>query len=277
MRSRRWEIPVLVVCVGLGVGAAVRGTKTFAVDRAHETGDRYLFERMFTAIQPVNVTNCDLKRYGDAHDGGYLVCANLLGAAKTGYSYGIAGTDGWGCQISRELGVAVHEYDCFDLRQPACPGGRLIFHPECVGEKRTVEDGRPFDSIAGQFERNGDTANRLVVKIDVEGAEWPAFYTSPDSVFEHIDQLIVEFHRVNDMSYVRTIERLKRFFVIAHVHYNNFSCDPRLRPLPAWAFEALLVSRRLAKTDGTPGAISPTALDAPNSPQIPDCQNNTGS
>ena len=77
------------------------------------------------------------------------------------------------------------------------------------------------------------------------------------------------------MSYARTIERLKQFFVVAHVHYNNFACDARMAPLPAWAVEVLLVNRRLARTDGAPGAPSPTKLDAPNSPDFPDCQKNS--
>jgi hypothetical protein len=76
------------------------------------------------------------------------------------------------------------------------------------------------------------------------------------------------------MSYVRTIERLKRFFIVAHVHYNNYSCDARLTPLPAWAIEVLMVNRRLAKTDGRPGALPPTALDATNNPNGTDCQSN---
>jgi hypothetical protein len=140
-----------------------------------------------------------------------------------------------------------------------------------------MQEQRPFDSLAGQFAGNGDTTNPLMVKMDVEGAEWDAFLTAADSVFTHIDQLIVEFHRVDDERYVRAIERLKQFFVIAYVHYNNYSCDPRLKPFPAWAFEAVLVSKRLAKTDGTPAAPPPSQLVYPNDARHPDCQVAAGS
>jgi hypothetical protein len=228
---------------------------------------------MLDAVQPVNVTNCTLARFGEANDGGYVICGNLLGGVTTGYSYGIAGTDGWGCDVSRKLGVRVHEYDCFDLHEPACPDGRLVFHPECVGASRFVEEGRQFDSITGQFQRNGDSASHVVLKIDVEGAEWESFDAAPDSLFEQIDQLVVELHHTDrSWRHLRTIERLKRFFVVAHLHYNNFTCDAQVTPLPAWAMEVLFVSRRLAHTDGQPGAASPAALDAPNDPHAPDCQ-----
>jgi hypothetical protein len=67
------------------------------------------------------------------------------------------------------------------------------------------------------------------------------------------------------------MRRLKQFFYIAHVHYNNFSCDPALRPFPSWAFEVLLVSKRIAVTDGAPAPPTP-GLDAANNPSWPDCQ-----
>lgn len=282
MRHTWWEIPAAAVVAMLAVGAAFRGVKSVEADRVREAAAAEAAAvdariRLFAAIQPVRVTNCELARYGNSFDGGYLVCANLLGAVKSAYSYGINGTDDWGCHVTHALHVAVHEYDCFNVTEPTCANGTLIFHPECVGPRREMQDRYPFDSLAGQFERNGDATNPLIVKMDIEGAEWDSFLTAPDSVFTHIDQLIVEFHHVDDERYVRAIERLKQFFVIARVHYNNYTCDPRIRPFPAWAFEALLVSKRLARTDGTPGAQAPSPLEQQNDPRSPDCQQVAGS
>lgn len=228
--------------------------------------------RLFAEIQPVDVTNCELKRFGEAHDGGYPLCANLLRDVKSAYSYGISGYDGWGCDVSRQLRVPVHQYDCFDVREPSCPGGRTLFHPECVGATKSIERGRPFDSIGNQFSRNGDAGTSVVMKIDVEGAEWDAFLAAPDAVLQQIDQLDVEFHHVDDPKYVQTMRRLKRFFDIAHVHYNNFSCDPALRPFPSWAFEVLLVNKRIAVTDGKPAPAVPSGIDAANNASADDCQ-----
>ena len=229
-------------------------------------------QELFNEVQPVKVTNCELRRFGEAHDGGYLLCGNLLGAVTAGYSYGISGYDGWGCDVSRTLRVTVHQYDCFDLREPSCPNGSTTFHGECVAGMRSVEDGRLFDTMRAQFVKNGDENRRLVVKMDVEGAEWDSFLLAPDSVFDHIDQLQVEFHHVDDRRYVATMQRLKRFFYVAHVHYNNFSCDPALTPFPSWAFEALLVNKRIGMSDGSPAAPGPGPLDAANNPGWADCQ-----
>ena len=129
-----------------------------------------------------------------------------------------------------------------------------------------------WEATRAQVERNGDSGKTLIMKVDVEGAEWDSFLATPAETFEHIAQLVVEFHHTDDEKYVRAIKRLKEFFIVAHVHYNNFSCRPDIAPFPAWAFEVLLVNTRVAHTDGTPGASSPTPLDAPNNPTAPDCQ-----
>ncbi len=229
-------------------------------------------KELFAEIQPVRITNCELRRFGEPHDGGYPLCVNLLGAVKAGYSYGISGYDGWGCDVSRQLHVPVHQYDCFNLTEPSCPGGTTVFHGECVGTTKSTEDGRPFDTLSDQFATNGHAAAPIVMKIDVEGAEWDSFLLAPDGVFSHIDQIDVEFHHVDDPKYVATMKRLRQFFYIAHVHYNNFSCDATLAPFPSWAFEVLLVNTRIAKADGSPAPPSPGSLDAPNNPAWPDCQ-----
>src|SRR5262245_17736681 len=58
---------------------------------------------LFAEIQPVRITDCDLQRFGEPYDGGYPLCGNLLGSVKAGYSYGLSGYDGWGCDVSRRL------------------------------------------------------------------------------------------------------------------------------------------------------------------------------
>jgi hypothetical protein len=226
---------------------------------------------LFAEIQPVRLTNCELQRFGEPNDGGYPLCVNLLDGVKVGYSYGIAGYDRWGCDVSRRLQVPVHEYDCFDLRAPACPDGRTVFHGECIATAKGTQDGRPFDTMSSQFARNGNTSTRVVMKIDVEGAEWDAFLLAPDSTLSQLDQIDVEFHHVEDPKYVESIRRLKQFFYVAHVHYNNFSCDPLADPFPAWAFEVLLVNKRIAMSDGSP-APPASGIDAPNDGSATDCQ-----
>jgi len=228
---------------------------------------------LLEAIRPVKLTNCTLERFGHPNDGGYVMCANLLDNAKVAYSYGIEGRDEWGCDISRQYHLAVHEYDCFDPRHPVCEGGELIFHPECIGVNTEVIEGRSFDSFMSQLARNGDQGKNVVAKIDVEGAEWDSLLATPDDVLDRIEQLSIELHGTSDPKFVAVIKKLKKTFLVANTHVNNFSCGVTPWPFPGWAYELLFVNKRLGIAD--PDAKSAAPLDALNTINRPghrDCQ-----
>ena len=228
-------------------------------------------DRLFEELQPVRLANCQFQRFGEPNDGGYLLCANLLGSVQSGYSYGISGYDQWSCDISRRLAVPVHQYDCFNLTQPACPGGHTVFHGECVGGEPATMDGRPFDTLENQFAKNGDGARRLVVKMDVEGAEWDTLMRTPDAVLQRIDQLTIELHGVR-ARFIDVVVKLKQFFYIANLHFNNFSCMKGIAPFPAEVYEVLFVSKRVGVPGGSGMAGASPFLTAPNNPQWEDCQ-----
>ncbi len=236
-------------------------------------GDPDVRAALFAELQPVQIANCELQRFGEPRDGGYLMCGNLLSEVGAGYSYGISGYDQWGCDISTKLGITVHQYDCFDTRQTTCPTGTLVFHAECVAGAPRVDDaGRVFAPLADQASRNGDQARRLVVKMDVEGAEWDTLASLPDADLARIDQLVIEFHQVHDPHFVAVVRRLKQHFYIANLHFNNFSCADTIAPFPAWAYEVLLVNKRLARVEPDAGRPAPSPLDAANTTIAPDCQ-----
>jgi hypothetical protein len=270
--TRRSIIAAVSVVLIIAAALIVRNQLRVRKNREARTHTAWTRQVLFDMLQPVALANCQLERFGEIHDGGYLMCANLLGAAQAGYSYGISGYDGWGCDISRKLQIPLHQYDCFDATRPACPGGNTLFHEECVGPRTATEERRLFDTIANQFAKNGDAGKRIVMKIDVEGAEWDSFLFAPDSVLQQIDQIAVEFHGVQDQKYQSVVARLKQFFHVAHVHFNNASCVPGLEPFPSWAYEVLFVSKRLGVVDPSRAVAGPHPLDARNNPAFPDCQ-----
>ena len=238
--------------------------------RRRETQAR---DRLFAELQPVKLANCEFKRFGESNDGGYLLCSNLLASVESGYSYGISGYDQWGCDISRGLTVPMHQYDCFNLQVPACPGGRTVFHGECIGGAPATIDGRPFDTLESQFVKNGDGVKRVVVKMDVEGAEWDSLPQTPDDVFQRIDQLTIELHGVREADrFTAVVMKLKQFFYVANVHFNNFACQEGIAPFPAEVYEVLFVSKRLGVPGGPGPGGAPGNLMAPNNPKWKDCQ-----
>jgi hypothetical protein len=229
-------------------------------------------QELFAELQPVKLADCEFTRVGEATDGGYVMCKNLIARSQAIYSYGINGEDNWGCSVSRMTALPVHQYDCFNLKRPSCEGAKPVFHEECVGPSRVTEEGRLFDTVEAQIAKNGDSGKRVVMKMDVEGAEWPSFLAMPEAVLQQIDQLSVEFHRVDDPSYVEVIRKLKKTFHLVNVHYNNWTCDAAAAPLPAWAYEVLFVNKNAATVDPQGAAPVPNPFDGPNNFHAPDCQ-----
>jgi hypothetical protein len=238
-----------------------------------ETARQDIRQALFDELTTVTLKNCTLERYGSANDGGYLMCANLMDGAQAAYSYGIDKEDNWGCQVSKQLAVPVHQYDCFTPHRPTCEGGQFIFHDECVGARSEAVDGQPFDTITSQISRNGDAGKNLLLKIDVEGAEWDSLMATPDAVLDQIRQMPMEFHGVDQPKFVEVVRHLKRKFYLVNLHFNNFGCQSDVRPFPAFAFQVLWVNKRIGEIDEkapSPAAMSP--LNAPDQPGHPDCQ-----
>ena len=86
-------------------------------------------------------------------------------------------------------------------------------HDECVGPKAETVDGRVFDTMANQIARNGDAGKALIVKIDVEGAEWHSLLETPDALLERIDQLAMEMHGTGEPHFFEAVQKLKRTFI----------------------------------------------------------------
>ena len=271
-RRRPVLATAIVILLGVFLGGRIGLQLILYSQVSGTTGTAQQRAELFELLRPVALANCRVERFGEAYDGGYLQCANLLTGVQAGYSYGIDGYDQWGCDVSTKLQVPVHQYDCFDTKRPACPGGQTVFHEECVADGRRTEEGRLFDTMQSQTAKNGDGSKRIVLKIDVEGAEWASFLSAPDELLSRIDQIAVEFHGIDEEKSLAAVRRLKQFFVVAHIHFNNATCFSGMKPFPAWAYEVLFVNKRLAVVDPTPKAVGVHPLASPNIPFFSDCQ-----
>jgi hypothetical protein len=285
---KRSFIRIAFVIIAIAAAAAV-----VIGDLARDVAGRKLREAILAELQPVALKNCTLKRFGSAYDGGYLMCENLIEPLDTGYSYGVGRNDDWACEVSRRYHVPVHEYDCFDPARPTCDGGTFVFHNECVGDRTGYKESRFFDTLENQIRKNGLPAEalakagdrsrlarrslgagrRLIIKMDIEGAEWDSLLAAPDELLASIPQIAMELHGFDDPKIVEVIRKLKRNFYLVNLHFNNWSCTPKAAPLPASAYQVLLVNKRIGVLDPAvpiPAPMSP--LNAPDSPTWPDCQ-----
>jgi hypothetical protein len=275
MARRRVELVVALVLFVSGVTAwqLFHNRKQIRTTSEQLATTRNPRQALLEELQPVTLTNCTLRRFGGPNDGGYLMCENLINGAESAYSYGIAGEDNWGCDLSKRFSVPVHQYDCFDTRQPVCEGGRFVFHAECIGAETATIESRPFDTLTNQISKNGDAGKRLIVKMDVEGAEWDSLLATPDSVLNRIAQLPMELHGTDGPRFLKVVRKLKRTFHLVHIHFNNMACTPSVEPFPAAAFQVLFVNKRIGMQDASAQRPTlPNPADAPDNPAIPDCQ-----
>jgi hypothetical protein len=234
--------------------------------------ERQIRQALLDELRPVVLQNCTLARFGSVNDGGYLVCQNLIKDLESAYSYGVGPNDQFGCEVSTRYSVPVHQYDCFDPARPVCSTGRFVFHNECIGDRREVLDSRMFDTLTNQIARNGDSSKGLLVKIDVEGAEWDSLMATPDEILNRIDQMPMELHGINEPRFLKTLQKLKRTFYLVSLHFNNNACTAQAAPLPGWAYQVLLVNKRIGVLDPTKGTPPLSPLHAPDNLRKPDCQ-----
>lgn len=237
------------------------------------TAARHLREAILAELQPVMLKNCTFQRFGSVNDGGYVMCENLIDPVDAAYSYGVGPNADWDCDISRRYHIPVHQYDCFDPTRPTCDGGRFDFHNECIGPRAGAKDGRVFDTLENQIQKNGDAGRRLIIKMDIEGAEWDALLATSDELLASIPQITMEMHGSDDPKILEAIRKLKRSFYLVNLHFNNWSCTPKTAPLPAWAYQTHWVNKQVGIVDSAakvPAPMSP--LNAPDAPNRPDCQ-----
>ena len=242
-------------------------------DVVHRVPARRLREAILEELQPVALKNCTFKRFGSANDGGYVMCENLIEPLDAAYSYGVGPNDDWGCQVSRRYHVPVHQYDCFDPARPKCDGAAFVFHDECVGDRSGYRKSHFFDTLENQIRKNGDTGRHLIIKMDIEGAEWDTLLAAPEELLASIPQITMEMHGYNDPKILEVIRKLRRNFYLVNLHFNNWSCTSKAAPLLAWAYQTHWVNKRIGVPDsGTPVPAPMSPLNAPDSPTWRDCQ-----
>jgi hypothetical protein len=263
--------PVVRVTFAILIFAAGAALLVLTVQRRTEA--RRLREAILAELQPVALTNCTFQRFGSANDGGYLMCENLIEPIDAAYSYGVGPNADWDCDVSRRYHVPVHQYDCFDPARPTCDGGKFDFHNECIAGRAETKDGKIFDTLENQIRKNGDIGRHLIIKMDIEGAEWDALLATSDEVLASISQITMEMHGSDDPKILEAIRKLKRNFYLVNLHFNNWSCRSNTAPLPAWAYQTHWVNKSIGLPDPTAQVPAPSSpLNAPDSPVWPDCQ-----
>lgn len=222
-------------------------------------------------IRPWTADDLTLQRIGGALDGAYVMApvSVLDGALSIGVGHDVT----WDQAIAAR-GIPVHMFDptVDGLPQPV-PAG--VFHKIGIGATAGVRDGmelKPLDellTLAGMSE-----SQELLLKVDVEGAEWSSLCATNFSPFQ---QVLLEMHdlsRLQDEAdadeVLRTARSLAATHRPVHVHANNEGAFNRFdgRWFPD-VIEVSYVRRDLLDAE-SPATSLVAGLDRPSNPKYPD-------
>jgi len=231
-------------------------------------------EKLLGMLAPQRAEGVFKIRVGGRHDGGYVMLDDFREIAGA-YSLGIGPDVAWDLAMARR-GIPVWQYDP-TVTGPPVSHPLFRFQPWRIGAHDDAE--RQIVSLVRLIEQNGHAGADLILKIDIEGAEWDVFAAIDPDRLRVFRQILVEFHslsRVVEADWLevarRALANLSRHHQVVHVHGNNLSRiivagDFRMTD----SFEVTFARRdayRLADTDET----FPGPWDRANSWVFPDFQ-----
>lgn len=213
---------VLVVLLML----VVSGTSSClaACDLKNKTyGERV--SRIMKMLVPKTPEDKRFIRVGRDNDGGYIMIDDFK-ENTVAYSIGISDDISWDQEMAKK-GIDVFMYD--HTIAPLKVSGHLKFFKTGVcGLNSKAPNLLTLEEMLTKDENT--SKNNIILKMDVEDAEWDTFNTVPDDVLKKFSQIVVEFHglcrRSKDKSsyneVIKVLEKLNNNHQIIHVHANNY-------------------------------------------------------
>lgn len=252
-----------------------------AYDRAHPDDVRGLPEYRRVAevadlLRTFRVEGTGFVRLGGENDGGYVMLDSLEPPAVTvAYSFGVGHDVSWDAAVAAR-GVDVLLYD-HTVRSLPAPVPRARFVRQGI---RGAEPLAGCRTLAEILSDNGHSDRTdLVLKLDIEGAEWPVIAEAPERTLGQFAQIAIEFHGMSraatprgHAAIVAALSKLAATHVPVHVHGNSYHT-------PLWIGDLVLpdvLEVTWARSRDHEGRFVPrdepfpTDLDRPTLPDRPD-------
>lgn len=210
-------------------------------------------------------------RLGNKHDGGY-VCLDDFDGIEAALSLGISDDVSWDIEVA-DKSIPIYQYD-HSVEGPPLSHPGFRFHKNKIGASK--EDGETIVAIAE--EKRLVKPASVILKIDIEHAEWDVLDSTTDETLSLFSQITGEFHGFDEVlddkwfaCAMRIFTKLNKQFRLVHVHGNNCATQIVLgNMLFPRSLELTFANR--SRYDLTPSNEAfPGILDNPNNPARPDC------
>lgn len=179
------------------------------------------FRRIKALCRVKKAAGFGLIRIGQEYDGGYIMVNDFRNVVFA-YSFGIGSDVSWDEGMA-EQGVEVYCYDHTIEKLPK-ENRRLHFYKTGIAGADCISEG--LLSMESIIHRNAhEKENRLVLKMDVEGAEWDFLNSVSSDILNQFSQMTFELHGVTDTGNSRQViaalEKMNRTHQAVWVHANN--------------------------------------------------------
>jgi len=183
----------------------------------------FLGSKLLEQLTPYAVNGFKEKiRLGNLYDGGYVIPAKILKLADVVYSYGIDYHIDFEEDLIKRRNIPVRLYDHTVSGLPV-ENKSFFFKKQGIGKKAHGN----FSTFKKHLEENGDTNKKIILKLDVEGAEWDVMDQIIKESSKNILAIILEVHRLyryeKMLKYVKVFKKINSKFTLVHLHGNNNS------------------------------------------------------
>ncbi len=222
------------------------------------------FRKIHELTKVQRVVGKNLVRIGSANDGAYIMIDDFNDGMKA-YSFGIGRNVSWD-EVMAERGMEVYMYDPTIDKLPK-ENKRFHFYRQGI-------TGRGYDGIYSDIKtiltQHNDLENKnLVLKMDVEGAEWDFILNIDSEILDNFIQITFELHGLlclgMEVKILSALRKLDKTHAVVWMHANNNgSAEWESNMLVPNLLEITYVNRRqyCLKEDQT--IEFPLKIDTPN-------------
>jgi hypothetical protein len=199
--------------------------------------------------------------------------ANDFEGNRICYSIGVGPQVIWDTEMA-ERGMEIYQYD---HTVESTPDNHPNFHFNRIGISHKLDDPQLI-TLESMLEMN-DHLNKdnMLLKIDVEGAEWDVFENISSKTLMKFDQIVVEFHGLNffdrDSFRVRAdkvFRNIAHSHSCIHIHGNNYGSISVVKNIPLPEVIEITYARHDRFEFIESHDIFPTRLDDPCNSNFPD-------
>lgn len=203
-------------------------------------------------------------RLGNLSDGGYVVPRSILPLIEVVYCYGVADHIDFEEDLVRHIKIPIRFYDHTVSGLPS-KNNSFSFKKQGIAGRKYGS----FDTFHNHLIENNDENKKILLKLDVEGAEWGILEKIIDESSENILAIILEIHKLYKysriMSYIRVLEKINSKFTLVHLHGNNYCKSFIIGGKEiSDALELTLINNNLIRSKSVMRGSLPSDKDYPN-------------